>query len=804
MRYFFKLTPGAEQQFIQRAVDVNNLLYCVKADMDADGRYIDVYITFDKENLYILGGRETFEKYKGKKAVPHTEPRFEFDSYNYYPLTDIAELYVDRYRNTARLMLKLAAQAMPENNGNGTDTGESKDTITGIDTDTEAKTDENNKDEAKPEVKLKEVNLARFSVGFAEKFEKFAIRCNKTIKNEEIDDSALEEELPECPKCGMSYPDPNRRFCPNCVKRSSIFKRLLGMYTKFKKQMILIMVLILLEAVLYLIAPYFGTALLYDEVLNPTGSMYGKILFVVIMMAGFQLLTTIFWMARGVAVASITPKVTHTLRTDIFAAMQKLSLSFYTSKQTSSLMTRVDRDSFEIYNFFTDMIPYGLVCIIRLVGLSLLMLTINWLVALCMFGVMAIVIGFEVIWVKGQRRHWRNTNLSRRGLNQVLTDALNGHRVVKAFAREKQEIKRFGGKNEAMYSAEYNRDMRTARLEPFQRGMFAIGNAAIYCLGVYLVLTDSLVFGGLTLLISYFGMAWDPLFFFVYAGNDWARCVDAASRMFELLDSEPTVKPPKNPIEPPNGTLTGDIVLRDVNFEYEAGRPIIKHMDVTVKAGQFFGIVGKTGAGKSTIINLISRMYDVTNGEITIDGIPLKQLDFKTLRRNIGVVSQETYLFMGTIADNIRYARPEAGMEEVIEAAKSANAHDFIIKLPDGYDTRIGSGGHSLSGGERQRVSIARALIQRPNILILDEATAAMDTKTERKIQNAIDKLKSGRTIIAIAHRLSTLRDADMLCVIENGEVKEQGTHDELIHKKGKYFELYKLQAEALKTIGVE
>lgn len=201
------------------------------------------------------------------------------------------------------------------------------------------------------------------------------------------------------------------------------------------------------------------------------------------------------------------------------------------------------------------------------------------------------------------------------------------------------------------------------------------------------------------------------------------------------------------------------------------------------------------------MISLIARLYDTTSGEILIDGVPIRNIATEDLRKNIGVVSQETYLFSGTIADNIRYAKPDATLDEVIKAAKSANAHEFIIKLPGGYNTRIGAGASNLSGGEKQRISIARAIIQDPNILILDEATASMDTRTERKIQAAIDSLKEGRTIISIAHRLSTLRDADMLCVIENGELKEMGTHDSLIRQKGKYFELYKLQAEALKFI---
>lgn len=780
MRYFDQLTPRLEGEFEQRAVDVSQLLYCVKADMDGDGRYFDVYITFDKEQLYLLRGYDTLVK-KGGRHIPD----FTFESYDYYKLSEISELYVDRYRNTARLMAKLCPEAGEEVHQN-------------------EEAPESEEASPKTETPLREIDLARFSVGFAEKFEKFSERFNKTKKGEEIDDSALADELPECPKCGTRYPDPNRRFCPKCVKRSSIFKRLLAMFGAFKAQTAILLFFIILSGLMGLVAPYFGTALLYDEVLNVAGSRYGEIVFVVLMVAGFQALSTLFQMASGIAVSFITPQVAHKLRTDIFTSMQRLSLSFFTSKQTGTLMTRVDRDSMEIYYFFTDMIPYGIASIFKITGLIVLMMSISWPVALAMLAIYVVVIGVELIWLRGQRRMWRNRDLARRGVNQVLTDALNGHRVVKAFAREKQEVERFGGKNSGLHHAEYSRDMRTAKLEPFQRGFFAVSNNAVYCFGVYLVLQGQLAFGGLALLISYFGIAFDPLFFFIYMGNDWARCMDAAARMFEILDSEPSVKPPKNPTQPKGGTLRGDITLRDVNFEYEAGRPIIRHMDVEVKAGQFFGIVGKTGAGKSTIINLISRMYDVTNGEILIDGIPLRELDFATLRRNIGVVSQETYLFMGTIADNIRYARPEATMEEVIEAAKSANAHDFIIKLPDSYDTRVGSGGHSLSGGEKQRVSIARALIQRPNILILDEATAAMDTKTERKIQNAIDNLKTGRTIIAIAHRLSTLRDADRLCVIENGEVREQGTHDELIRQKGKYFELYKLQAEALKTIGVE
>ena len=247
----------------------------------------------------------------------------------------------------------------------------------------------------------------------------------------------------------------------------------------------------------------------------------------------------------------------------------------------------------------------------------------------------------------------------------------------------------------------------------------------------------------------------------------------------------------------------GDIEISELQFEYEPAHPIIKNISLKVNAGEMLGIVGKTGAGKTTISNLIARLYDPKAGVVKIDGVDVKELQSKQLRKNIGIVSQDIFLFMGTIADNIRYAKPDATLDEVIAAAKIASAHSFITKLPDGYETRVGSGGQDLSGGEKQRISIARAILQNPKILILDEATAAMDTETERNIQNAIAQLKTGRTTIAIAHRLSTLRDADKLAVIDDGECIEFGTYEELMEKKGAYYNLYTLQEQALKFIGI-
>ena len=754
MKYFDKLSGAVEQAFSCRGVDPENLKYCVKADLDGDGCYYDVYIAFDDEKLYLLSGYDRLQK-RGR----HYDAGFDFKDFVEYPVKDIESLTVDRYTYASRLMAKFSDG--------------------------------------------KDVPLARFSAGFGEKFGQFCRRFECIKKGETPDDSALEDKHLYCPKCGEKYPDPNRRFCPHCTKKSGLLGRLLSLFGAFKKQMLVILALIWLAVGLELVAPYFGTKLLYDDVLTEGGSMYGQILFVILCMAAFSFVSMVFRMVSGIILSRVTPQVIHQLRVRIFCAMQNLSLAFFTNKQTGSLMGRVDNDSFDVYGFIVDVAPQFLSNVVKVIGLVVLMLSINPILSACMFGVVLVVIGIEFVWFRGQKRMWRGRDIARRGVNAVLSDAVGGHRVVKAFAREGQEITRFGGKNDALYDAEYNRDRRSAHFFPIQEGLYSVFTGLIYCLGVYFVLNGKLQFGGLTLLISYFGIIWGPMYFFMYMGNDWARCMDAVSRMFEILDSEPEVKDPKEPAYVPGGELKGDIEFKNVSFEYEAGRPILKNLSFKTEAGHFTGLVGKTGAGKSTIINLISRMYDVTGGEITIDGIPVKKIAFETLRKSIGVVSQETYLFMGSIADNIRYARPAASMEEVIEAAKNAGAHDFIMKLPDAYDTVTGSGGVSLSGGEKQRISIARALIQKPSILILDEATAAMDTATERKIQNAIDRLKEGRTIIAIAHRLSTLRDADKLCVIEHGELKEQGTHDELIRKKGKYYDLYKLQSESLKAVGL-
>ncbi len=607
-----------------------------------------------------------------------------------------------------------------------------------------------------------------------------------------------------CPKCGGRYPDPERKICPKCMEKTKIYKRLLQFSKKYKPQMAAVLISLAALSALGVAAPYFSTSFFYDRVLTEGDKWYGQLLFVLMLIVLLRVLSLLINSAAGIISARVTGKVTYDLKKTIFGAIERLSLSFFTARQTGGLMNQINNDSNTIYWFFCNGVPEFLKNSVQLTAVFVIMFIMNPLLAACTVVIMP---AFAFVTYKLFRRmttlHSKRY-ASSRAMSGTLSDALAGFRVVKAFSREGEETERFNKRSKRLALDSKNVTVFNNTAFPLADIIMFMSGIIVWTVGGIMVMTgyNGMTYGTLMAFIAYTALMNEPMFMFVDMIYWFSDCTNAAERLFEIADAEPDVREKENPVT--LGGMQGKIEFKNVEFSYIKGKKVIDGISFDIEAGRSIGIVGHTGAGKSTIANLIMRLYDVDAGEILIDGVNIRDLSFEELRKNVGIVSQETYLFVGTVADNIRYACPDATLEDVIAAAKISGAHDFIVKLPDGYDTKIGFGYKELSGGERQRVSIARAVLLNPGILILDEATAAMDTQTERRIQEALTVLSKGRTTIMIAHRLSTLRDVDKLVVIENGKMPEFGTHDELIRKKGIYFNLYKLQLEALKNIGVE
>jgi ATP-binding cassette subfamily B protein len=377
----------------------------------------------------------------------------------------------------------------------------------------------------------------------------------------------------------------------------------------------------------------------------------------------------------------------------------------------------------------------------------------------------------------------------------VLADTVPGIRVVKAFAQETREIQRFDETNERVVSANNRLNRIWALFGPTVTFLTTLGLLTVWAFACQRVTAGLVTVGVLTLFLAYITRFYARAESMIRMVSATQRAAASAQRIFEVLDREPSVPEPVRPQHP--GRLTGAIELRGVRFRY-GSREVLHGIDLTIRPGEMIGLVGPSGAGKSTLINLVCRFYDVAEGAILVDGIDVRSFPVEEYRHNIGLVLQEPFLFYGTVAENIAYGRPSTTRAQIVAAARAARAHEFILRLPDGYDSILGERGQSLSGGERQRISVARALLIDPRILILDEATSSVDTETEREIQEALQNLIQGRTTLAIAHRLSTLRRADRLVVVESGRIAEMGSHDELLHANGVYARLHRAQMELM------
>ncbi len=661
------------------------------------------------------------------------------------------------------------------------------------------------------------VSVAAFSNSFQKDMHRLNKLILKIIEGKELSEHDLKSDKKDnvCPKCGKPYPDQNRKVCPACMDKRSLFFRVLSYFKPYKFHFVLIIFCIMLHSGLSVFIPYLSGTILYDRIISADGNInllgifnnieqIPALAILVITIFTVRIGQQIFGAIQGITVAHIVPKTILSIKSDVYKSMQKLSLSFFNKRQTGSLLTRIQSDASEVMGFFIDGLPYFIINVIVLVSAAAVMISLNPYLALfsLVFIPLLFLLSYTMIpklWNLHGKRH-----RSVRNMNAAVQDNLTGARVVKAFGQEDRETERFDRISNRVRDAEMGEVKYDNKFFGIYNGVQTFSIIVIWGLGSWFVINrpESMTYGTLITFTGYAAMLNGPLDFMSMMFRWWAQSLNSAQRIFEVIDAMPEVEEIRNPVR--KEVFDGSVELKNVSFSYDPGKPVLKDVSFKINAGEYFGIVGKTGAGKTTLINLISRFYDPVEGEIFIDGIPVKEMAFEDLRRNIAVVSQDTYIFKGTIAQNIAYSKPDCTLDEILFAAMASGAHDFISKLPHGYETITGTGGKEMSGGEKQRISIARAILANPKILILDEATASVDTLTEQRIQKSINNLVKGKTTISIAHRLSTLKNADRMIVLEDSQIKEEGNHDELISRKGSFYDLMQLQTKALLIRGTD
>jgi len=626
--------------------------------------------------------------------------------------------------------------------------------------------------------------------------EQFVERLDSHLTGQPV--LAAEQEV--CPSCKAPL-EPEQEECPICAKvlhtppSTWTLFRLWRFAHPYRGQLALGFLLMLLSTAAHMIPPYL-TAPLMDNVLIPyqNGKHIDPWLVVYYMsgLLGSALLAWLLGWGKTYVLALVSERMGADLRSATYEHLMKLSLEFFGGKRTGDLMARIGSGSDRICVFLSLHLLDFASDVLMIIMTGVILWSMNpWLAIMTLAPLPFIAwmihlvrdrlrTGFEKI-----DRVWSE-------VTNVLADTIPGIRVVKAFAQEKREAARFRDANAHNLAVNDKLNKVWSLFSPTVSFLTEMGLLVIWCFGIWQLSRGEITVGVLTAFIAYSTRFYGRLDSMSRIVSVTQKSASAAKRIFDILDHVSSVPEPAQPVKLEK--IEGRIDLREVGFRY-GNRAVNRGITLNIKAGEMIGLVGHSGSGKSTLVNLICRFYDVSEGAILLDGVDIRSFAVSDYRRNIGLVLQEPFLFFGTIAENIAYGKPHATRQEIIAAARAAHAHEFILRLPQGYDSMVGERGQGLSGGERQRISIARALLIDPRILIMDEATSSVDSETEKEIQKALDNLVQGRTTIAIAHRLSTLHRADRLVVLDRGQVVEVGSHDELMAKEGAYFRLYEAQA---------
>ncbi len=634
-----------------------------------------------------------------------------------------------------------------------------------------------------------------YSLTLSAKFSEAARGIEQLGKGEPLLINLKEERL-RCAKCNRLLPEKDG-VCPACVNRGKTMMRIAKFMVPYRGRAVMLALMSLVTTLLNLCPPLIQGKLI-DTVLKNHNDL--SILWqLMACWLGVLVINSVLQILSGRYIAFLAGNIAADLRSAVYRAIEFLQLTFFDKKQVGAIASRVTQDTDRVWGFLVEGVPYLLLNGLMLVGITALLFWTNALLAACILSPIPFVLGIGAFFWRPMSQMFHRVGQKWARFHMHLNESLSGIRVVKAFAKEDLEYNKFRGRNNELRDAGIAADGRWYTIFGAMTFFTSLGTLINWTVGGYLVYSQKMSLGEFWKVSAFLGLLYGPLQWFAAVNQWFSRAMAGAERIFEVMDTESE----KYADRDVHHGIVGEVEFDNVRFGYDKSNPVLKGITFTAKPGEMIGLVGKSGAGKSTTINLICRFYEPDAGTIKIDGRDYRDIALQDMRGQIGIVLQEPFLFNGTIAENIAYGKPGASFEEILEAAKAANAHNFVLSKPDGYDTMVGERGSKLSGGERQRISIARAILHNPRILILDEATSSVDVETEKQIQEAIGRLIQGRTTFAIAHRLSTLRNASRLVVLEKGEIAEIGTHAELMENQGVFYKLVQAQSAINEIIGV-